>query len=229
VGQRRRALEVLVRGCVVFDLDGTLVDTARLCADLANAMLAARGAARRVTASQAAPHMIAGGLAAVAALLGPHGGEAEADLAEFRARYAATPTPPDSLYPGARAALQTLAAKGFALAIWSNKSQALCDKTIAELGLGALFAAVVGTGPGAPLKPDPAGFDLALGRAGGDRARCAYVGDSELDHKVATVAGVAMVMITHGYGCSRPPGVAFADSFDDLPAILEALLPAQAA
>ena len=228
MGQRRGAVEVLVRGCVVFDLDGTLVDTAPLVADLINAMLAARGASGRVTASQAAPHMIGGGLAAVAALLGAHRGEPDADLAEFRARYAAAPTPLDSLYPGARDALKALADRDFVLAIWSNKAQALCDKTIADLGLTRLFAAVVGTGPGAPLKPDPTGFDLALARAGGDRTRCVYVGDSELDHKVATVAGVAMVMMTQGYGCSRPSGATSVGSFAELPAIVEALIPAQA-
>jgi phosphoglycolate phosphatase len=219
---------MLVRGCVVFDLDGTLVDTAPLCADLINAMLAARGATDRVTASQAAPHVIAGGQAMISALLGAHCGDPDAALAEFRARYAGAPTPPDLLYPGARAALEALAERGFALAIWSNKTQALCDKTIADLGLGGLFAAVVGAGDSVPLKPDPTGFDLALARAGGERARCAYVGDTDLDHKVATVAGVAMVMMTHGYGCSRPPGAAIAGAFADLPAIVEALIPATA-
>jgi len=187
VGRRRRAVEVLVRGCVVFDLDGTLVDTAPLCADIANAMLAARGAQRRVTASQVAPHMILGGRAMVAALLGVDCGEPDAALADFRARYAAMPTRPESLYPGARDALRALADNGFAMSVWSNKSQALCDKTITELDLSDFFAAVVGTGPDVPLKPDPVGFDLALAGAGGDRARCVYVGDSELDHKVATV------------------------------------------
>lgn len=228
MGQRRRAVEVLVRGCVVFDLDGTLVDTAPLCADLINAMLAARGSRDRVTASQAAPHVIAGGAAMVSALLGPHCGDPDAALAEFRARYAGAPTPPDLLYPGARTALQALADRDFTLAIWSNKTQALCDKTIADLDMGGLFTAVVGSGAGVPLKPDPTGFDLALDRAGGARARCVYVGDTELDHKVATVAGVAMVMMTHGYGSSRPPGAAIADSFAELPAIVEALIPATA-
>ena len=114
------------------------------------------------------------------------------------------------------------------MSVWSNKSQALCDKTITELDLSDFFAAVVGTGPDVPLKPDPVGFDLALAGAGGDRARCVYVGDSELDHKVATVAGVAMLLMTHGYDCSRPPGAAIVGSFAELPAKVGAMIPEQA-
>jgi phosphoglycolate phosphatase len=222
-------MEVLVRGHVVFDLDGTLVDTAPLVADILNAMLADRGVTRRVTAAETAPHMIAGGRAAISALLGSVGGDADVALAEFRERYLATPTPMESLYPGARTVLETLSARGFGLAVWSNKAQALCEKTMDDLGLAALFGAIVGTGPGVPLKPDPRGFDLALDRAGGRRARCCYVGDSELDHKVATVAGVAMVMMTHGYGHSHLPGVPTVASFAELPAIVDTLIPAQAA
>lgn len=224
-----------MRGCVVFDLDGTLVDTAPLIAGIVNAMLADRGDSRRVTARDTAPHVIAGAQAMMGAVLGIGPDEAPAAVTEFRAHYLATPTPKDCLYPGAREALETLAARGFALAVWSNKLQALCEKTLAELGLTDLFAAIVGTGPETPPKPDPAGFDLALARAGGRRDRCLYVGDSELDHQVATIAGVPMVMMTHGYGdyCgfdgSGAPGVVPAAAFAELPAIVEALLPARAA
>jgi phosphoglycolate phosphatase len=225
-----------VRGCVVFDLDGTLVDTAPLIAGLVNAMLADRGASRRVTARDTAPHVIAGAQAMIGAMLDINPGEGapgevEAAVAEFRARYLATPTPKDCLYPGAREALETLAARGFTLAVWSNKLQALCEKTLDDVGLAGLFAAIVGTGPETPPKPDPAGFDLALGRAGGRRETCVYVGDSELDHQVAKIAGVPMVMMTHGYGDygdygpGGAPGVVTAAAFAELPAIIEALAP----
>jgi phosphoglycolate phosphatase len=222
-------MEMLVRGCVVFDLDGTLVDTAPLVAGIINAMLADRGVARRITALETQPHMTAGGRATIPALLGEACVDVDQDLAEFRERYLATPTPPDSLFPGARTALETLSSRGFGLAIWSNKAQRLCDKTIEDLGLAALFRAIVGTGPDVPLKPDPRGFDLALKGAGGRRAQCCYVGDSEVDHQVATVAGVAMVMMTHGYGHCRLTGVATAESFAELPALVDSLSPAWAA
>ena len=226
-----------MKGCVIFDLDGTLVDTAPLIAGIVNTMLADRGASRRVTARDTAPHVIAGAQAMMGAVLGIGADEIEGAVTDFRARYLATPTPKDCLYPGAREALETLAAQGFALAVWSNKLQALCDKTLADLGLADLFAAVVGTGPETPPKPNPTGFDLALSRAGGQRETCVYVGDSELDHQVATIAGVPMVMMTHGYGDYGgygpgglgAPGVATAAAFAAVPAIVEALLPARAA
>ncbi len=221
------------RGCVVFDLDGTLVDTAPLIAGIVNTMLADRGDSRRLTARDTAPHVIAGAQAMIGAVLGIGLDEVPAAVTEFRARYLATPTPMDCLYPGAREALETLAERGFALAVWSNKLQSLCDKTLTELGLTDLFAAIVGTGPETPPKPDPGGFDTALSRAGGRRETCVYVGDSELDHQVATIAGVPMVMMTHGYGgfggSGGAPGVVTAAAFSELPAIVEALLPALAA
>jgi phosphoglycolate phosphatase len=218
--------------CVVFDLDGTLADTAPLIADIVNAMLADRGDPRRLTARDAAPHVIAGARAMMGAVLGVGPGEVDAAVAEFRARYLAAATPIDCLYPGAREALETLAARGFALAVWSNKPQALCEKTLTDLGVAEMFAAIVGTGPGTPPKPDPRGFDLALGGAGGRRDACVYVGDSELDHQVATIAGVPMVMMTHGYGdfsSGGAAGVATAAAFAELPAIVETLAPARAA
>ena len=222
----------MLRGCVIFDLDGTLVDTAPLIAGIVNTMLADRGASRRVTARDTAPHVIAGAQAMMGAVLSIGPDDIGAAVTDFRARYLATPTPKDCLYPGARDALETLAAQGFALAVWSNKLQALCDKTLAELGLADLFAAIVGTGAETPPKPNPTGFDLALSRAGGRRVRCVYVGDSELDHQVATIAGVPMVMMTHGYGDYSglgDLGVAPAATFAELPAIVEALLPPRAA
>jgi phosphoglycolate phosphatase len=222
-------MEVLVRGCIVFDLDGTLVDSAPMIAGILNAMLADRGALRRLTAEETQPLVIGGGRAMIPAVFGEAGGDVDPILAEFRERYLATPMPAESLYPGARAALETFTARGYGLAVWSNKLQPLCDKTIGELGLTSLFGAVVGTGPDMPIKPDPRGLDLAIAGAGGSRASCCYVGDSETDHEAATVAGVPMVMMTHGYGQSRPPGVATAGSFAELPAIVDSLIPARAA
>ena len=220
---------MLVRGCVVFDLDGTLVDSAPMIAQILNAMLTDRGSSRRLSVAETQPLVIGGGRAMIPAVFGEACGDVDAILAEFRERYLATPLPPNSLYPGARAALESFTARGYGLAVWSNKLQPLCDKTIGDLGLASLFGAVVGTGPATPVKPDPRGLDAAIAGAGGSRATCCYVGDSETDHEAATVAGVPMVMMTYGYGRSRPQGVATADSFAELPAIVNTLIPARAA
>ena len=125
--RRQGALEVMVKGCAVFDLDGTLIDSVPLCTEILNAMLADRGAAMPLSRADVRPHVTAGGRRMVSALLGSHCGDADAAIAEFRARYAALPTPPGSLFPGVRAGLAALRGLGVGLAIWSNTPQALCD------------------------------------------------------------------------------------------------------
>jgi phosphoglycolate phosphatase len=187
-------------GHAVFDLDGTLVDSVPVMTDILNAMLAERGAPRRLSREEVAPHATAGGLAMVEALLGELWGEPVQALAAFRARYAARPTPPDSLYPGVRDMLASLTDRGVGLALFSNKSRRLCEKVLGELDIASRFSAIVGTSPDVPLKPDPAGLDLALARAGGARASCCYVGDSAPDRALALAAGVPLVLAAWGYG-----------------------------
>jgi phosphoglycolate phosphatase len=213
-------------GHAVFDLDGTLVDSVPVFAEILNTMLEHRGSAQRISHDQARAHATAGGLAMVAGLLGEHCGDPHVAIAEFRERYAAMSTLESSLYPGVRDGLAALHRAGVVLALFSNKPQRLCDKVIEELGLAPLFGGVVGTGPGIPLKPDPAGLDLALARAGGDRRRCCYVGDSEADRELASRAGVPLVMATWGYGeagCDRS-GVRVAEDFAAVPPLVLGLL-----
>jgi phosphoglycolate phosphatase len=218
-------------GHAVFDLDGTLVDSAPAIADILNAMLEDRGEARRLELDQVRPHVTAGGPAMVTALLGARCGDPAAALAEFRARYAAAPTPPGSLYPGAREALAALARAGVGLALFSNKPRALCEKILRDLDLFPMFSAVIGAGPGVPLKPDPTGLDLALDAGGGARDRACFVGDSEADYALAMRAGVPVVMVAWGYGeAGRAwPGAAVAARMSRVPElVLAALAPAVA-
>jgi len=215
----------------VFDLDGTLIDSVSLCADILNAMLADRGAAFRVSNDQTRPHVTAGGPAMVAALLGDHCGDPTLAIGEFRERYAATPTPAACLYPGVREGLAELRRQGVGLAIVSNKPQALCEKAMRELDLADLFDAIVGTAPDVPLKPDPTGLDLALARAGGTRRRCCFVGDSDGDHALARRADVPLVMVAYGYGeaCRDWPGALIAEDFTAVPVLVTGLLARRAA
>jgi phosphoglycolate phosphatase len=214
-------------GRILFDLDGTLIDSVPLVADLVNEMLAARGVGRRVSAAETRPYVTTGGRRMLAALLGEACGDADAALVEFRARYAVRPTDPACLYPGARAALIELRRAGFGLAVWSNKAQELCSKVIAELGLDELFDAVVGSGPAVPLKPDLTGLGVALGDA--PRDRCCSVGDSEPDWQVAKAAALPLVLMTFGYGDydREWPGATLCGSFAELPGVVEALFAAR--
>jgi phosphoglycolate phosphatase len=217
----------VVNGCILFDLDGTLIDSVPLCAQLVNEMLAARGVSRRVSEAETRPLVTTGGRLMLAKLLGEACGDVEAALVEFRARYAARPTDPACLYPGARGALAELRRAGFGLAVWSNKPQELCSKVIAELGLADLFDAVVGSGPAVPLKPDLTGLGLALGDT--PRGRCCSVGDSEPDWQVAQAASLPLILMTFGYGdYDRAwPGASLCASFSELPGVVEARLAAR--
>lgn len=209
---------------LIFDLDGTLVDSAPLCAGIVNAMLSERGSARRVTAEAARACLTRGGNQTVAALLAGECGEVEAELADFRARYMAMPTPAESLYPGVRDGLERLAAQGARLAICSNKPQALCDKIVADLDLGEIIAAVVGSRPGLALKPAPDLVAVTLDGLGAPPGDCLFVGDSEVDQRTAEAAGIPFLFVAYGYaepGWRRDGLTAFAD-FDALAAHLGA-------
>jgi phosphoglycolate phosphatase len=218
-----------VNGRVLFDLDGTLIDSVPLCADLVNEMLAARGAKVRISQAEARPYVTTGGRRMLQSLLGECCGDPDEALAGFRARYAARPTDPACLFPGAGEALEELRRAGFGLALWSNKAQELCTKVIAELGLSDLFDAVVGSGPDVPLKPDLTGLRLALGDM--PRGLCCSVGDSEPDWRVAQAAGLPLILMTFGYGDYNRewPGARLCNSFSELPAAVEALFAARSA
>ncbi len=217
-------MEQMRRELVVFDLDGTLVDSVFVCARLVNEMLVQRRMAAEVTVAQVRRWISVGGVRMIRELLGAACVDPELDLREFRGRYRELPTPHESLFPGVRAGLLALREAGHRLAICSSKPQALCDKVLSELQLAGLFEAVVG-GDGAPAqKPDPAHLDFTLGQLGGDRAACVYVGDSEVDLALARNASVPLILVGYGYGDFEPlpEGVAFARHFNEVPLLVTA-------
>ena len=207
------------RPTVVFDLDGTLVDSADAIGDIINNMRAERGL-QRLSLDEVRPYVTSGGAAMAEALLAGAWGDTLTALAAFRERYGAAPTPADSVYPGAREALAALSGAGLRLAVFSNKTQSLCEKVLGDLGLAPRFAAVVGTGPNTPHKPDPTGFFQALNRAGGVAARSCLVGDSAADEATAKRAGVPFIFAAWGYGDAS--GVAADVARANVPALVAA-------
>lgn len=210
----------------VFDLDGTLVDSVGVCADILNAMLIDRGSPARISRVEAMRHVSLGGPRMVEALLGADCGDADQAISEFRQRYADTPTPDSSVFPGVRSGLAYLARLGVRLSICSAKPQQLCEKVLRDLDLDGHFAAVVGSRPGRPSKPDPDHLDEALRMAGGTRQRSCFIGDSEVDHALAMAAGIPLIMVTYGYANTGfdLAGAFFADHFSAVPGIVENLL-----
>ncbi|MDE1914933.1 MAG: HAD hydrolase-like protein [Sphingomonadales bacterium] len=212
---------------LIFDLDGTLIDSCRICVDILSDMLAERGSGHCIDMAIARPAMSHGGERMVRALLGPACGEPAQELADFRARYAARTTPVSSLYPGVMAGLTRLADRGHRLAICSNKPQNLCENALADTGLAPLFTVVVGTRPGLRAKPAPDLLTETLRLLRAEAAECIFIGDSELDDAVARAAAMPFHFLTHGYAdpAYRPdPGFAH-DHFAGFAATLLAQAP----
>ncbi|MCA1652904.1 MAG: HAD family hydrolase [Sphingomicrobium sp.] len=207
---------------IVFDLDGTLVDSALHCAALLSEMLEERGSLRRITRTDAVPHMSYGGPYLVTTLLGDECGDSESEVTNFRARYAARPTPERCIYPGVRQGLATLAGHGFVLGVCSNKPQALCDKIVDELGLRPSIASVVGGRADLPAKPHRAMLDLNLTEMGGTAETALLVGDSEVDHELAIAAGLPFWLVSYGYPGQdwMPVAEAWFDGFEQVVAAL---------
>ncbi|HEV2043770.1 MAG TPA: HAD-IA family hydrolase [Sphingomicrobium sp.] len=207
---------------IIFDLDGTLVDSAPLCAAIINEMLRERGSTRAVTEADSREYLTKGGSQLVTALLGGDGGETQNDLEAFRDRYAARQTPADCLFPGVRDGLGALSRSGVRMAICSNKPQHLCDKIVADLSLASFFEVVVGSVPGRPLKPAPDLANLALKKFGAEAADCLYVGDSEVDRQTAAAAGIPFIFVTYGYAerGTEIDALARCDRFDELASVV---------
>lgn len=184
---------------VIFDLDGTLVDSCAVCVDILSEIRVERGAMAPIDRIGARAYMSRGGQDMVAGLLGTACIDPAADLIDFRARYQRRHTPADTLFPGVAAGLTQLRAAGLVLSICSNKPQELCEKVLADTGLAAHFAVVVGGRPGLRPKPAPDLLLAVLGELGTTPDACLFVGDSELDHAVATAARMPFHFMTYGY------------------------------
>lgn len=207
---------------VIFDLDGTLVDSCGVCVSILTAMIADRGVDHSIDPVGARQYMSHGGRDMVAALLGPACIDADADLSDFRVRYSGHQTPADSLYPGVAEGLEQLHALGLELAICSNKPQALCEKVLEDTGLAPYFRVVVGGQPGLLPKPAPDLLTAVSQQLDCAPDQCVYVGDSELDHDVARAAGMAFCFMTYGY--AQPYWAPEAgESFDCFPTLATAI------
>ena len=188
-----------MRRHLIFDLDGTLVDSCAICVEILEGMLAERGSTRSIDPEFARPWMSHGGQRMVMALLADDCGDPESELAEFRRRYAVTQTRVETLFNHVATSLRTLHGQGFVLSICSNKPQNLVDKVLEDTRLAPLFTSVVGGRAGVAPKPAPDLLDLVLADLGAAPGDCLFVGDSELDHAVADARGMPFLFLTHGY------------------------------
>ena len=199
-------------GHVIFDLDGTLVDSCAVCVDILSEILVERGSLQSIDPVGARTYMSRGGLDMVSGLLGDACRDPVADLADFRARYQVRQTPVDTLFSGVSEGLAQLRAAGLTLSICSNKPQSLCEKVLADTGLADHFTVVVGGQAGLRPKPAPDLLHALLNRIDHPPEACLFVGDSELDHAVALSAGIPFHFLSYGYaepGWTLTQGTAF--------------------
>jgi phosphoglycolate phosphatase len=218
---------------VVFDLDGTLVDSVPDIHAATAAFLAGRGhqpldlATITGFVGNGVPVLLERILGAVGEDDGP--AAVAAALPRFLEIYGAAPSALSRLYPGVGETLAGLQAAGFLLGICTNKPLGPARQMIAELGIAGHFAALVGGDSLPQRKPDPAPLRHAAAILGVDLGALAYVGDSEVDAATAQAAAVPFLLFTEGYRktpVAALPHHASFDRFARLPGLLTELAPA---
>jgi phosphoglycolate phosphatase len=199
---------------VVFDLDGTVVDTVSGITHAVNIALRAHGLTELVD-DETRQYVGLGGHALVSAALEKSGAPAElaAELQEaYLTAYANDPGHLAEAYPGAEELLKRLRARGVRLALCTNKSGRITGGMLRALGLDEAFDAVVSGDELPHRKPDPRHLLESVRRAGGTAAL--MVGDSISDVRAARAAGAPVVCVSFGYGISGLQPDSWIDSFD---------------
>ena len=211
---------------IVFDLDGTLIDSAPDIRAHASRILAREGLPGLTLEETRA--FIGRGVAVFVARMRAARGIPESEQARLLEAFAAGYDAAVDLtlpYPGVVAALDALQEAGHRLGICTNKPEAPCRAVLAHLGLLSRFATIVGGDSTPTPKPDPRPLEAALAALGAGPAF--FVGDSEIDAETAARAGVPFLLFTEGYRhgpvASLAHDAAFAD-FADLPARVAAHL-----
>ncbi|MDX2233126.1 MAG: phosphoglycolate phosphatase [Hyphomonadaceae bacterium] len=216
---------------VVFDLDGTLVDTAPDLLRALAAVMATQGLMAppadetRLMVGQGARALIQ----RAAAFNGVVWPDAHLDeLTEaFVAVYAADIAAESRPFPGVAAALDALAAAGARLAVCTNKRTGLSVQLLEALGLAQRFAAVVGADSVPARKPAPGHYVAAVTAAGGEVARSVMVGDSAADVTAAHAAGAPVIAVRFGYceeGVETLGADRLIDDYADLGVAVRALI-----
>ncbi len=185
---------------VLFDLDGTLADTAPdLCAP-ANQMLARRGRPMLAVADLGRfASSGARGLLGRAFGITPDHADYETLRDEFLRGYEQGLCVHTALFPGMAAVLEQLEAADIPWGVVSNKTEVYVRPILNQMGLGERSACAIGGDTAARAKPHPDPLLLAASQIGVDPARCVYVGDDERDIVAGHAAGMLTVAAAYGY------------------------------
>lgn len=188
---------------IVFDLDGTLIDTAPDLAEATNHVLSTLGL-DRINEMEIRPFVGHGALAMIDGAVKAHGrklSERELhDLFEvFLVYYTAHIADRSVPYPHIVAALEGLKAEGATLAVCTNKMEAQARAVLDALKLDGYFSALTGRDSLGAYKPDPRHLIGTISMAGGNADKSIMIGDSETDIKTAKAANIPVIAVSFGY------------------------------
>lgn len=188
---------------LIFDLDGTLVDTAPDILHAVNAVLAARSHPPIDPATL--HHMVGfGAKSLITQAFVAHGPEPRPDempalIDIFLAHYEAHMADHSRPFPGVEEVLQSLKRKGAILGVLTNKPHSLAGPLLEKLGLSSFFAAIYGAGFKPYVKPDRRIFDDLVATCGGNFEQAVMIGDSVTDLHTARAAAVPCILMSYGY------------------------------
>jgi phosphoglycolate phosphatase len=218
---------VTSRALIVFDLDGTLVDSSRDLADGVNAALHRLDGGAMTLDLDTVRSFIGSGARNLLSRSLVHAGMAvppDDALPVFLEEYDKRLTAHTGFYPGVEETLDRLAAHP--LAVLTNKPGDMSRRILDALGAGTRFFRVYGGGDLPSRKPDPEGLMRLMAESMATPRTTVMVGDSSIDVRTGRGAGAWTVGVRYGFDpeslVSQPPD-AFLDRFDQLPAFMESL------
>ena len=220
----------LARTAVVFDLDGTLVDTAPDLAAALNATLDRHGRPGvavetiRAMIGDGARKLLIRGFEATGGL--PDEAVISDAMEHFLAYYGNNMSAASQVFPGLLSMLSVLRRQGCIFGVCTNKFEGFSRKLLTDLGIVGHFAAIVGGDTLSVRKPDPGHILATVERMGATPQSAVMVGDSANDVRAARAAGVPVVAVSFGYTATpaRELGADHViDSLSELPALLASL------
>lgn len=183
---------------IIFDLDGTLIDSAPIVASILNGMREQSGK-NPLDLSFYRKQISRGVTKLVTRSLDIHINNAGTYVGEFRRNYYSLPTPIGSLYPGVLETTLSLAKRGYKIGICSNKPEHLCQKIVAETGLDEIIAVIAGGDTLSTSKPSKEPIDYVIKKLGGHHESTVMVGDSLIDQYGSKAANIPFIFFKNGY------------------------------
>jgi phosphoglycolate phosphatase len=186
---------------ILFDLDGTLVDTLADVTAIMNSILKDRGFPLRT--SEEMRLFMGWGAREMARLSLPEEAQTDETIrtvdVALRAKYAASNNALSHAYPGVRELLQGLTKLGISVAVLSNKPDKLARVVVRKFFPDVSFALIRGNFEGVPCKPDPTAALAIAQEIGVKPAECFFVGDSDVDMQTGINAGMKPIGVSWGY------------------------------